>query len=62
MRVRILEGRKHRLEERLENLRESMVRGRERVDVWTLELQKHSEEAVEREVRWLSELIEEEKP
>ena len=62
VRVRILEGRKHRLEERLENLRESMVRGRERVDVWTLELQKHSEEAVEREVRWLSELIEEEKP
>ena len=57
-----MEGRKHRLEERLENLRESMARGRERVDVWTLELQKHSEEAVEREVRWLSELIEEEKP
>ena len=39
-----------------------LMSNQERVDVWTLELQKHSEEAVEREVRWLSELIEEEKP
>ena len=57
VRVRILEGRHTRLVERLETIRESLTRGRERMDTWTLELQRHGEEAVEREVRWLNELI-----
>lgn len=57
VRVRILEGRHTRLVERLETIRESLGRGRERMDAWTLELQRHGEEAVEREVRWLNELI-----
>ena len=57
-RVRILHGRRSRLEERVALLRESMTRSRERVDGYTLQLQKHGLESAEREVRWLNELIE----
>lgn len=60
-RVRILEGRRSRLEERLENVRTAAQRGRERVDSYTLELQKHGLESVEREVTWLTELIDRER-
>jgi DNA-binding PadR family transcriptional regulator len=60
-RVRILEGRRNRLEERLENVRAAAQRGRDRVDAYTLELQRHGLESVEREVRWLTELIERER-
>jgi DNA-binding PadR family transcriptional regulator len=60
-RVRILEGRRSRLEERLENVRMAAQRGRERVDSYTLELQKHGLESVEREVKWLTELIDRER-
>jgi len=60
-RVRILEGRRSRLEERLENVRLSVQRGRERVDAYTLEFQRHGLESVEREVRWLTELIDRER-
>ncbi|MGI8613816.1 MAG: helix-turn-helix transcriptional regulator [Nocardioidaceae bacterium] len=56
-RMRILEGRRSRLEERLEAVRQAAARTRERVDSYTLELQRHGRESVEREVRWLSELI-----
>ncbi len=57
-RVRILYGRRSRLEERVALLRESMTRSRERVDAYTLQLQQHGLESAEREVRWLGELIE----
>jgi DNA-binding PadR family transcriptional regulator len=57
IRMRILEGRRSRLEERLEGFRAAMTRTRERVDSYTLELQRHGLESVEREVRWLNELI-----
>jgi DNA-binding PadR family transcriptional regulator len=57
VRLRILEGRRSRLEERLEAFRAAATRTRERVDRYTLELQRHGLESVEREVRWLSELI-----
>lgn len=57
VRLRILEGRRSRLEERLENVRTALTRTRERVDSYTLELQNHGLESVEREVRWLNELI-----
>ena len=57
VRMRILEGRRSRLEERVDTLRQSLTRGRERVDSYTLELQRHGLESVEREVRWLNELI-----
>jgi DNA-binding PadR family transcriptional regulator len=57
VRLRILEGRRSRLEERLEAVRAAFTRTRERVDSYTLELHKHGLESVEREVRWLNELI-----
>jgi DNA-binding PadR family transcriptional regulator len=60
VRVRILEGRRSRMEERLSNLHHSMARNRERIDTYTLALQRHGLEGVEREVRWLDELIENE--
>ena len=58
VRLRILEGRRRRLEEKLDGIRASATRTRERVDAYTLELQRHGLESVEREVSWLNELIE----
>ena len=57
VRLRILEGRRSRLEERLDTIGTSVARGRERADAYTLELQRHGLESVQREVRWLTELI-----
>ncbi|HXB47710.1 MAG TPA: PadR family transcriptional regulator [Streptosporangiaceae bacterium] len=57
VRMRILEGRRSRLEERLDGFRAAATRTRERVDSYTLELQRHGLESVERDVRWLNELI-----
>jgi DNA-binding PadR family transcriptional regulator len=57
IRLRILEGRRSRLEDRMEGVRAALARTRERVDSYTLELQQHGLESVEREVRWLNELI-----
>ena len=57
IRLRILEGRRTRLEERLAGVRAVMSRTRERLDSYTLELHRHGLESVEREVRWLNELI-----
>src|SRR5688572_25625484 len=56
-RLRILEGRRRRVEERREGLRDVLARAAERLDAYTLELQRHGLEACEREVRWLEELI-----
>ena len=60
-RVRILEGRRSRLEERLENVKHAAQRGRERTDAYTRELQRHGLEAVEHEISWLTELIDRER-
>jgi DNA-binding PadR family transcriptional regulator len=60
-RLQILEGRRIRLQERLDGVRQSMARTRERLDAYTLELQQHGLESVEREVRWLTELIDSER-
>ena len=60
-RMRILEGRRTRLEERLDNVRKSAARGRERADSYTLELQRHGLESVEHEITWLTELIDRER-
>ncbi len=57
VRLRILEGRRSRLEERLANIRAASARNRERMDAYTAALQRHGEESAEREVRWLDELI-----
>ncbi len=56
-RLRILEGRRRRVEERREGLRDVLGRAAERLDAYTLELQRHGLDAAEREVRWLEELI-----
>jgi DNA-binding PadR family transcriptional regulator len=57
VRLKILEGRRTRLEERREKVTSAMTRTREKFDRYTLELQQHGLESVEREVRWLNELI-----
>lgn len=57
VRLRILEGRRSRLEERLALIRAASQARRERMDNYTLALQQHGEERAEREVRWLEELI-----
>ena len=41
--------------------RPALTRTRERLDSYTLELQRHGLESVEREVRWLTELIDDER-
>ena len=56
-RLRILEGRRRRIEERREGMRTTLSRAAERLDAYTLELQRHGLEACDREVRWLEELI-----
>jgi len=56
-RLRILEGRRRRIEERRDGLLETLSRTRERLDEYTLELQRHGLESADREVRWLNELI-----
>jgi len=61
VRLRILEGRRRRVEERRDGLRAALARTREKLDRYTLQLQEHGLEAVEREVRWLSELIDTER-
>lgn len=56
VRLRILEGRRSRLEERLATIRSSEAgRGR---DAYAAELHRHGLESAEREVRWLAGLIE----
>lgn len=56
-RIHILQGRRSRVESRLAELRTNVAKGRERRDAYTLELQQHGLDALEREVRWLNELI-----
>lgn len=60
-RLRILEGRRTRLAERMDQLKTSAARTRERVDEYTLELQRHGLEQVEQEVAWLDGLIDRER-
>jgi DNA-binding PadR family transcriptional regulator len=59
IRLQILEGRRRRVEEQ----RDGMQRARagERFDRYTRELHEHGLESVDREVRWLTELIEHER-
>jgi DNA-binding PadR family transcriptional regulator len=57
VRMRILEGRRSRLEERAYGVRASMSRTRERLDSYTEELARHGLESAEREVRWIEEII-----
>jgi DNA-binding PadR family transcriptional regulator len=58
IRLQILEGRRQRMTEQADGMRSSLARTRERMDRYTLQLQEHGLETADREVRWLSELIE----
>ncbi|QNN54419.1 PadR family transcriptional regulator [Nocardioides mesophilus] len=57
IRLRILEGRRARLEERLERVQGQLDKTQQQMDRYATELQRHGVESVQREVRWLSELI-----
>ncbi|MGX7682066.1 PadR family transcriptional regulator [Jatrophihabitans sp. DSM 45814] len=61
IRLQILEGRRQRMTEQADERRTSLARTRERMDRYTLQLQEHGLESADREVRWLSELIESER-
>jgi DNA-binding PadR family transcriptional regulator len=60
VRMRILEGRRRRVEERREGQRSALARAGEQIDRYTRELHRMGLESSEREVRWLNELIAEE--
>ena len=60
VRLRILEGRRGRLQERLDRARDDRTPTGP-VDRYVSELHRHSTESVEREVRWLTDLIEAER-
>ena len=51
VRLRILEGRRSRLEEDLDRVRTASTRSRERLDAWSSALQQHGEEQTERETQ-----------
>lgn len=57
IRLRVLEGRRTRLQERLDRVQSQLNRTQAEVDRYAEELQRHGVESVEREVRWLSDLI-----
>ena len=57
VRMRILEGRRRRVEERREGLRAALARTGNQIDRYTLELHRMGLDTSEREVRWLNELI-----
>lgn len=61
VRMRILEGRRRRVEERREGLRSTLSRASEQIDHYTRELHRLGLESTEREVRWLNELIDAER-
>jgi len=61
IRLQILEGRRRRVEEQRDGMKSSLARTGERLDRYTRELQEHGLESVDREVRWLTELIAQER-
>jgi DNA-binding PadR family transcriptional regulator len=56
-RMRILEGRRRTVEERREGMRSALARAGEQIDRYTRELHQLGLDTTEREVRWLNELI-----
>ena len=57
IRLRVLEGRRTRLQERLDRVQRELSMTQKEVDRYAAELQRHGVESVEREVNWLSDLI-----
>ena len=60
-RMRILEGRRRAVEERREGMRSALAKANAQIDRYTRQLQQLGLDACEREVRWLNELIENER-
>lgn len=58
-RIRILEGRRTRVLERMDRV--STARAAARPDSWTAELHRHTTDSLERELRWLDGLVERER-
>jgi len=61
IRLQVLEGRRRRVEEQRDGMKSTLARTSERLDRYTRELHEHGLESVDREVRWLTELIEHER-
>ncbi len=57
IRLRVLEGRRMRLQERLDRVQRELSMTQAEVDRYAGELQRHGVESVEREVRWISDMI-----
>ncbi|MEJ7832878.1 MAG: PadR family transcriptional regulator [Nocardioides sp.] len=57
IRLRVLEGRRSRLQERLDRVQSQLSMTEKEVDRYSAELQRHGVESAEREVQWLSDLI-----
>lgn len=60
-RIGVLERRKVYLQEKLLEFKESLQTTRERIDSYTLSLIKHGMESTEQDIRWLEELIDQER-
>ena len=60
-RLRVLEGRRARLQERLDRVQSNLSLTQKEVDRYAAELQRHSVESAQREVEWLSSLIDAER-
>lgn len=61
IRLQVLEGRRRRVEEQREGMRSALARTGQRLDRYTRELHQHGLESSDREVRWLTEMIEHER-
>ncbi len=57
IRLRVLEGRRMRLQERLDRVQGQLSLTEKEVDRYSAELQRHGVESAEREVQWISDLI-----
>jgi DNA-binding PadR family transcriptional regulator len=57
IRLRVLEGRRTRLQERLDRVQSQLSMTEAEVDRYSAELQRHGVESAQREVQWLSDLI-----
>jgi DNA-binding PadR family transcriptional regulator len=57
VRLRVLEGRRSRLQERLDRIQRELSMTEKEVDRYSAELQRHGVESAQREVQWLSDLI-----
>lgn len=60
-RIGLMERRKAYLQEKLDEFQESLKATKERIDAYTLSLIRHGVEATEQDIRWLEDLIDQER-